>query len=85
MTREYFRDKPQSPQHAPVSLNRVYVGKLLWRNGPRTYRDPVSGGVIRDVHDRAIEFDTDLTRRWSGVVASSEQLAAELINLVLGD
>ncbi|MDR7347968.1 hypothetical protein J2S62_002225 [Enteractinococcus fodinae] len=37
------------------------------------------------MHDRPIEFDIDLTRRWSGVVASSEQLAAELIDLVLGD
>lgn len=46
---------------------------------------PASGGVIRDVHDRPIEFDVDLTRRWSGVVASSESLAEELINLVLGD
>jgi myo-inositol-1(or 4)-monophosphatase len=45
---------------------------------------PASGGVIRDVHDRPIEFDTDLTRRWSGVVASSEALVEELIELVLG-
>lgn len=44
---------------------------------------PASGGVVRDLHDRPIEFDIDLTRRWSGVVASSESLAAELIDLVL--
>ena len=45
---------------------------------------PASGGVVRDLHDRPIEFDTDLTRRWSGIVASSESLADELIELVLG-
>jgi len=45
---------------------------------------PASSGVIRDVHDRPIEFDTDLTRRWSGLVASSDSLADELIELVLG-
>lgn len=45
---------------------------------------PSSGGVVRDVHDRPIEFDIDLTRRWSGVVANSDTLADELIELVLG-
>lgn len=45
---------------------------------------PASGGVVRDLHDRPIEFDTDLTRRWSGIIASSEALADELIALILG-
>lgn len=45
---------------------------------------PASGGVVRDLHDRPIEFDTDLTRRWSGIVASSDRLAQELIDLIQG-
>ncbi|MGY1838218.1 MULTISPECIES: inositol monophosphatase family protein [unclassified Modestobacter] len=39
---------------------------------------PASGGVVRDLHGRPLEFDTDLTRRWSGVVAATEALADEL-------
>ncbi len=34
-----------------------------------------AGGVLRDVHDRPIEFDIDLSRRWSGVAAASQELA----------
>lgn len=45
---------------------------------------PAAGGVIRDLHDRPIEFDTDLTRRWSGIVASTDTLAQELIDLIQG-
>lgn len=37
------------------------------------------GGTIRDLHDRPISLDTDLTKRWSGVVAATSQLADELI------
>jgi myo-inositol-1(or 4)-monophosphatase len=35
-------------------------------------------GHLRDVHGRAIELDTDLTRRWSGVYAATAELADEL-------
>ena len=45
---------------------------------------PASGGVVRDLHDRPIEFDTDLTRRWSGIVAATDELAQELIDLIQG-
>ncbi|MGV9386377.1 inositol monophosphatase family protein [Nonomuraea sp. NPDC003707] len=38
----------------------------------------VAGGAIRDVFGRAVELDTDLTRRWSGVVAATPDLADEL-------
>lgn len=37
-----------------------------------------AGGAVRDVHGRPIELDTDLTRRWSGVVAATPELADEL-------
>jgi myo-inositol-1(or 4)-monophosphatase len=42
---------------------------------------PLGGGVVRDLYGRPIEFDTDLTRRWSGVVAASPQLADEICEL----
>ncbi|MFE3001706.1 hypothetical protein ACFXG4_42850, partial [Nocardia sp. NPDC059246] len=35
---------------------------------------PAHGCVVGDLFDRPIEFDTDLTRRWSGVVATSQSL-----------
>jgi myo-inositol-1(or 4)-monophosphatase len=38
---------------------------------------PIGGGVVMDLHDRPIGFTTDLTCRWSGIVASSESLARE--------
>jgi myo-inositol-1(or 4)-monophosphatase len=41
-----------------------------------------AGGVVRDVRGRPIEFDPDLTRRWSGVVAASAELADELIDTI---
>jgi len=37
-----------------------------------------AGGAVRDVHGRPIALDTDLTRRWSGVVAATPHLADEL-------
>jgi myo-inositol-1(or 4)-monophosphatase len=37
-----------------------------------------AGGAVRDVHGRGIVLDTDLTRRWSGVVAATSELANEL-------
>jgi myo-inositol-1(or 4)-monophosphatase len=44
-----------------------------------------AGGVVVDAYGRAIEFDTDLTRRWSGVVGATPDLAAELAALIRGD
>ena len=38
----------------------------------------VAGAVVTDAKGRAFEFDTDLTRRWSGIVAASPQLAEEI-------
>ncbi|HEV3187602.1 MAG TPA: inositol monophosphatase family protein [Acidimicrobiales bacterium] len=39
---------------------------------------PATGGVVIDAKGRPIEFDVDLTRRWSGIVAASPALAEEL-------
>lgn len=33
-----------------------------------------SGAVVGDLRGRPVEFDTDLTRRWSGVVAATDEL-----------
>ncbi|MGW4123032.1 inositol monophosphatase family protein [Nocardia sp. NPDC004711] len=33
---------------------------------------------LRDLHDRPVEFDVDLTRRWSGIFASNDTLALEV-------
>ncbi|MFD4404861.1 inositol monophosphatase family protein [Nocardia sp. NPDC058499] len=41
-----------------------------------------SGGVVLDAYGRPIEFDTDLTRRWSGIVAATPELGHELQALV---
>ncbi|MQA03980.1 MAG: inositol monophosphatase [Streptosporangiales bacterium] len=41
-----------------------------------------AGGAVRDVHGRPLEFDTDLTRRWSGVVAATPELADDLAALL---
>lgn len=43
----------------------------------------LAGAVVVDVHGRPIDFDTDLTRRWSGVVAASPALADELVAAIL--
>ncbi|MFC5829410.1 inositol monophosphatase family protein [Nonomuraea insulae] len=40
------------------------------------------GGAVRDVFGRAVELDTDLTRRWSGVVAATPELADELASVL---
>jgi myo-inositol-1(or 4)-monophosphatase len=37
-----------------------------------------AGGAVRDALGRPVEFDTDLTRRWSGVVAATPELADEV-------
>ena len=41
-----------------------------------------AGGKVCDVHGRAVEFDTDLTRRWSGVIGATPQLADELAEVL---
>jgi myo-inositol-1(or 4)-monophosphatase len=41
-----------------------------------------AGGAVRDVHGRPVVFDTDLTRRWSGVVAATDELADELAEVL---
>jgi myo-inositol-1(or 4)-monophosphatase len=43
-----------------------------------------SGGAVIDAYGRPIEFDTDLTRRWSGIAAATPELAAELAQLING-
>jgi len=45
---------------------------------------PAAGGVVLDVHGRPLDFDPDLSRRWSGVAAATPALAESLIALVLG-
>ncbi len=34
-----------------------------------------AGATVHDVYERPVRFDVDLTRRWSGIVAASEELA----------
>ncbi|GHJ36994.1 inositol monophosphatase family protein [Streptomyces sp. TS71-3] len=43
-----------------------------------------AGGAVIDVHGRPLEIDNDLTRRWSGVVAATPQLAEELADAIRG-
>ncbi|MFC7403518.1 inositol monophosphatase family protein [Georgenia alba] len=43
---------------------------------------PAAGGAVVDVHGSPLELDTDLTRRWSGVVAATPQLAEELVEAI---
>ncbi|GAA4870304.1 inositol monophosphatase family protein [Saccharopolyspora cebuensis] len=45
---------------------------------------PASGGVVLDLHGRALEIDPDLHRRWSGVVAATPELGEELLTAALG-
>jgi myo-inositol-1(or 4)-monophosphatase len=45
---------------------------------------PAAGGVLLDVHGRPLDFDPDLTRRWSGVAAATRQLGEEIVETVLG-
>lgn len=46
---------------------------------------PAAGGAIVDVYGRPIEIDTDLTRRWSGVIGATAELADQLAELIRGD
>ncbi|MFJ9031673.1 hypothetical protein ACIRQP_24775 [Streptomyces sp. NPDC102274] len=45
---------------------------------------PRAGGVVLDVRGRPVVFDTDLTRRWSGVIAATPDLGAELVEVLAG-
>ena len=45
---------------------------------------PAAGGAVIDLHGRPLEFDPDLTRRWSGIVAATPQLAESLAEAALG-
>ncbi len=45
---------------------------------------PTVGGAVIDVLGRPIELDLDLTRRWSGVVAATPELAERLAELITG-
>lgn len=44
---------------------------------------PAAGGAIRDLYGRPIELDTDLSKRWSGVMAATPQLLDELCEVIL--
>jgi myo-inositol-1(or 4)-monophosphatase len=41
-----------------------------------------SGGVVTDAFARPIEFGTDLTKRWSGIVAATPELADEFTTVI---
>ncbi|GAB3300792.1 inositol monophosphatase [Epidermidibacterium keratini] len=43
---------------------------------------PAAGGVVLDAFGREIEFDTDMTRRWSGIVAASESLGQQVAQVI---
>ncbi len=45
---------------------------------------PAAGGAVIDAHGRRLEFDPDLTRRWSGIAAATPQLADALAETILG-
>jgi myo-inositol-1(or 4)-monophosphatase len=45
---------------------------------------PAAGGAVRDAFGRPLEISTDLTRRWSGVVAASQELADALAEEIAG-
>ena len=46
---------------------------------------PLAGGVVVDLYDRPIVLDVDLTKRWSGIVAATPQLADEIVAAILGN
>lgn len=43
---------------------------------------PAAGGVVLDVRGRPLEFDLDLSRRWSGIAAATRELGDELAGIV---
>ncbi|MGW3954569.1 inositol monophosphatase family protein [Streptomyces sp. NPDC004752] len=44
--------------------------------------DRLGTGALQDLHGRPIEFDTDLTRRWSAVYAADTQLARHVVERI---
>ncbi|RCV48199.1 inositol monophosphatase family protein [Marinitenerispora sediminis] len=45
---------------------------------------PAAGGAVVDAFGRPLEIDPDLTRRWSGVIAATPELAEEVAQAVRG-
>ncbi|GAA1885194.1 inositol monophosphatase family protein [Streptantibioticus ferralitis] len=45
---------------------------------------PAAGGAVVDAYGRPLEIDTDLHRRWSGVIAATPDLAEELAAAIRG-
>ncbi|WP_254205508.1 inositol monophosphatase family protein [Nocardia alni] len=45
---------------------------------------PAAGGAVLDAYGRPLVVDNDLTRRWSGVVAATPQLAEEIAAAIRG-
>ncbi|WP_245574093.1 inositol monophosphatase family protein [Amycolatopsis nigrescens] len=45
---------------------------------------PAAGGAVVDAFGRPVEIDPDLTRRWSGVVAATPELAEQLAATIRG-
>jgi myo-inositol-1(or 4)-monophosphatase len=43
-----------------------------------------AGAVVTDALDRPIEFSTDLSKRWCGIVAATRELADELREVIAG-
>ncbi|WP_223838505.1 inositol monophosphatase family protein [Saccharopolyspora pogona] len=43
---------------------------------------PAAGGAVLDAFGRPVEIDPDLTRRWSGVVAATRELADQLAETI---
>ena len=46
---------------------------------------PAAGGAVLDAHGRPLEISTDLSLRWSGVVAASRELAEALAEEIVGN
>lgn len=45
---------------------------------------PAAGGAVIDAFGQPLEFDADLTRRWSGVIAASAELAEAIAAQIRG-
>lgn len=45
---------------------------------------PAAGGAVLDAFGRRLEIDPDLTKRWSGVVAATPELAEQLAAAIAG-
>ncbi|GAA2965109.1 bifunctional fructose-bisphosphatase/inositol-phosphate phosphatase [Actinokineospora diospyrosa] len=45
---------------------------------------PAAGGAVIDANGRPLDFDPDLTRRWSGIAAATSALADQVAEAILG-